>query len=333
MTEATLAGLGEAGILARILPHFPSGPGTLVGPGDDAAVLEAPGRIVLTTDAMVQGHDFLLDASSGEQIGRKAAIQNLADVAAMGATPTWLTLSILAPSTTSVSLVDGIARGLADVAGSVGASVVGGDLGAADQLTVSITALGALAPGQAPVLRSGARPGDLLILGAPLLGMSAAGLDLILQEREAPPGHEALAERVRDWHLAPAPDISLGWRYASALTSLIDVSDGLVRDARRLAEASHVVIDLDADALGADARALEPLAEAWGTSAMSWVLGSGEEHAMLGTLSPATWQERSDLREHMRVIGRVLGPEPTGAPGVLLNSEGLGNVGFDHFEA
>src|SRR6185437_384894 len=130
---ATLGDLGEAGILPRIFPRLPSGPLVQVPPGDDAAVISAAdGRVVATTDVMVQGLDWRDDWSTAYDVGWKVAAQNLADVAAMGAVPTGLLVGLVAPSSLPVSWVEGLADGLAAGCASTGASIVGGDLSGGD---------------------------------------------------------------------------------------------------------------------------------------------------------------------------------------------------------
>ncbi|WP_233571871.1 thiamine-phosphate kinase, partial [Cellulomonas triticagri] len=177
-----VADLTEGELLARIFPLLPAGGATLVGPGDDAAVLDAPdGRYVVSTDVLVQDRHFRLAWSEGEDVGWRAAMQNLADAAAMGARPTALVVSLVMPGGLPVTWVEGLARGLAAACATVGAGVVGGDLSGGDAVVVAVTVHGDLA-GVAPVLRSGARPGDVLAL-AGTVGRSAAGLALLDADR------------------------------------------------------------------------------------------------------------------------------------------------------
>ncbi|WP_309232755.1 AIR synthase related protein, partial [Actinotalea sp. JY-7885] len=173
----TVADLGEDALLAQIFPLLPRAAGTLLGPGDDAAVVAAPdARVVVSTDVLVEGRHFRREWSSGEDVGRRAAVQNLADVAAMGARPTALVVALVVPPDVPVSWVLGLARGLAAACGpEVG--VVGGDLSGGSEVVVAVTVHGDL-EGRAPVLRSGARPGDV-VAHAGVRGRSAAGLALL----------------------------------------------------------------------------------------------------------------------------------------------------------
>ncbi|APX32221.1 thiamine-phosphate kinase [Brachybacterium sp. P6-10-X1] len=326
------APLGEAGLLARMLPHLSASDRLEVGPGDDAAVVRLPSpRMVVTTDTLVEGHDFLPDATTPVWIGRKAAVQNLADVAAMGARPLALVVALSAPADTPASVFEELTIGLAGRAEAEGAEVVGGDLGRAEQLTVTVTALGALEEGRAPVLRSGARVGDVLAIGSARLGRSAAGLALVLSGRirvddgriEGAGPHGDLVA----WHDAPEPDLSLGWTVGRGASAMMDLSDGLVRDGTRIARASGVQLDLDGAALAPDAAQLEPLAVELDADPWSWVLHGGEEHAMLATFAAGA------VPVGFRRIGRVLPAGGEKDHRVLLDGREIRGTGFDHFAA
>ena len=281
--DDTLGGVGEGTVLARIFPRLPSATSQLLGPGDDAAVVAAPdGRFVVTTDMMIHGPDFRLAWSTPFDLGWKAAASNLADVAAMGATPTALVVAIAAPADTPVSTLEGIADGLREgcAAMAPGCGVVGGDLSVSDTLTIAVTAFGDL-DGRAPVTRSGARVGDVVAV-AGVLGQSAAGLRLLFAHGVTEPG--ALRDdAVVIAQLRPNPPVALGVAAAlAAATSMIDLSDGLALDARRVGIASGVALDLSRDAVGSRE-----------------ALDGGEDHSLLATF-PAS------PPEGFRVIGRVV---------------------------
>ena len=308
-----LSDVGEFGLIDRVLlaltetgvepdPEH----GVLVGPGDDAAVIAAPdGRVVVSTDVLVEGRHFRRDWSSGYDVGVRAAAANLADIAAMGAHPTALTIGLAAPIDLPVAWTLELARGLAAEAAAAGAVVVGGDMVRSETLVISVTALGRL-DGRPPVLRSGAMPGDLVVI-AGRLGWAAAGLRLLTDGVSEGP--------LVDAHRRPAPPYGWGPRLASlGATAMLDVSDGLLQDAGHIAAASGVAIDLHLDALRA-------LAGPGITD--EDLLTGGDDHPLLATL-PAGTQVDGPL-----LVGLV--HEGTGVTVDGRLREGSG--GHDHFPA
>jgi thiamine-monophosphate kinase len=290
----TLRGIGESASLARIFPRLPSSDYAIVGPGDDSAVMSAPdSRFVVTTDMMIHGPDFRLAWSTPHDLGWKAAASNLADVAAMGARPTALVVAIAAPADSPVSLLEGIADGLREACSALapGCGVVGGDLSVSATLTIAVTAFGDL-DGRAPVLRSGARPGGVVAVSG-VLGRAAAGLRLLFARgvKDGTPDAAATAAlRAAEpalvaAQLAPRPPIGDGVLAAlGGATAMLDLSDGLALDARRLATASGVAVDLSAAAVG-DRESLD----------------GGEDHSLL-----ATFPAGADLPGGFRAIGTVV---------------------------
>lgn len=320
--------LSEGELLARMFPLLPGGRSTLIGPGDDAAVLAAGGDVVVTTDVLVQDLHFRMAWSTGYDVGWRAAVANLADVLAMGARPTALVVALTLPGDTPVAWVEDLARGLAGACAPHGVGVVGGDLSGGSQLTVAVTALGDL-DGRPPVLRSGARVGDTVAVAGPL-GRSAAGLAL-LAARDAgltwPDGAQALVGA----HLRPDPPLGAGLDAArGGASALMDISDGLLRDAGRLAAASGVRIDLDSVALTPDAEALEVAAQMLDADPLAWVLTGGEDHALLATFGPGA------PPAPFRAIGEALPVDaaaPGGAPSVTVDGAAWAGPtsGWDHF--
>jgi len=291
---SSVADLGEFGLIARITAGRGLPSAALLGPGDDAAVLAAAdGRVVVSTDVLVEGVHFRLDWSTPHQVGRKAVAANLADVAAMGAVPTGLVVGLAVPGRTSVSTVDDLVDGMWEEAEHAGAGIVGGDVVRSAELVVSVTALGDL-QGRAPVTRAGARMGDVLGLCG-RLGWSAAGLAVLRRGFRSPLG-------VVGAHRVPEPPYGAGPQAAAAgATAMIDVSDGLLADAGHLANASSVSIDIDSAALPVPSRLAE-VASALGANARHWVLTGGEDHALLasfpaGVALPAGWTAFGVVRE------------------------------------
>ena len=264
----SIGDLGEFGLIAEMAARMRPGPGTMLGPGDDAAVLAAPdGRVVATTDFLLEGRHFRRDWAGPADIGHRAAVRSLADVAAMGAVATALLVAFAAPPDLPAAWALGVAEGLAAECARAGASVAGGDVARFDAVLLAVTGLGDL-QGRNPVTRSGARPHDVVAVAGPL-GRSAAGLALLQTgfagSRADPPRLTELAELVRA-HLRPAPPYDAGPEAATlGATAMIDVSDGLLADLGHIADASEVAIDVRAAAL--DTAPLEPAARALRASA------------------------------------------------------------------
>ncbi|MFN8158272.1 MAG: thiamine-phosphate kinase [Candidatus Nanopelagicales bacterium] len=314
---ATVGDLGEFGVIGAVTSRFPVTPDVLLGPGDDAAVVAAPdGRVVASTDLLVEGRHFRRDWSSAHDVGRKAAAQNLADLVAMGARPTALLVGLGAPPDLPADWATGLADGLAEECALVGATVVGGDVVRSDAVVVAVTALGDL-EGRDPVTRAGARPGDVLAV-AGRLGWSAAGLAVLGRGFRSP---RVLA----DAHRVPAPPYAAGRAAAEAgATAMLDVSDGLVQDAGHLAQASGVVVALETAALVVDGPVAEAAA-AFNVDPLAWVLTGGEDHALLAAFPPGT-----PLPEGFARVGEVR----EGEAAVLVDGEPYaGAGGHDHFRA
>jgi len=303
-------------------------------------VVAAPsGSVVAAVDFVIEGTHFRRDWSSGYDVGVKAAARSLADIAAMGAVSTALLVALAAPGTLPARWAAELADGLAAEAARAGAGVVGGDTARADLVLLSVTALGDLT--SRPVLRSGARPGDLVAVAGPL-GRSAAGLALLQAGR---PG--ASAELVAA-HLRPVPPYDAGPEAALlGATAMIDVSDGLLADLGHVAAASGVQVDVDSarlapgDALLQAAASLAaapssrtkadnpapPVTPDSGkgsphAAALEWVLTGGEDHALVATFPPGT-----ALPARWRVIGQVRDGDGVTVDGAPRQGPG----GWQHF--
>ncbi|MBO4208748.1 thiamine-phosphate kinase [Micromonospora echinofusca] len=310
----SVSGTGEFGLIDRVTARLTSGPTCLLGPGDDAAVIRSPdGRVVASTDVLVEGRHFRRDWSAGADIGHRAAAANLADIAAMGAVPTALLVALCIPPDVTVDWVEALTDGLAAEAALVGASVVGGDMSASPTLTIAVTALGDLG-GRAPVVRTGARVGDLVAL-AGRTGYAAAGYTVLSRGFRTP---KLLVEAFR------RPEVPyLAGPHAARLgaTSMIDVSDGLIADLGHVATASGVGIDLHRDAFEVP-RQMRDAAQALGVDPYTWILGGGDDHALAATFPRAV-----ALPAEWRPVGRVV----EGA-GVTVDGRPFdGPAGWDHF--
>lgn len=316
--SVSLREVGEFAVITRVTTGRVQPATTLLGPGDDSAVVAAPdGRVVACTDVLVEGVHFRLDWSAPEQIGRKAAAANLADVAAMGAVPTSLLVGLACPATTPARTLEQLADGLWAEASGIGAGVVGGDLTSGPVTVLSVTALGDL-QGRAPVTRAGARPGDVVAVCG-RLGWSAAGLAVLGR------GFRSPAVLVNA-HRVPEPPYAAGPQAADAgATAMIDVSDGLLADLGHVARASGVAVRLRSRAFPVPERLAE-IGSALGLDPMDWVLTGGEDHALVatfppGTALPAGWSE----------IGVVEQPDDAGPAVTVDGRPGESAPGWVHF--
>ena len=449
MRETPLSKLGESRVLRAFMPiinaHNEQVAATArqaggiepleVGPGDDCAVLAepAPGqRTVVTTDTLVEDQDFMnlwpggiaqtseagefnLEParSSGYDVGRKAATQNLADVAAMGARPVSLFISLSLPGSTPYGWIDGFAHGIVDginVCGATGCVIGGGDIGDSTEMSVTVTALGYT---NRAVLRSGARPGDTIAL-AGRTAWSDAGLRLLLNRLSLPAtallraiaaGQEveaaldavgqawaqkqiekqgegsavalpeglielvrtltpedaahmiAVCERaVASQHhpVSPIPAGEVARQHQAS--SMLDLSDGLVKDAGRVAAASGVQMRLDRAAVDAFAEPLLPLArlllaigerneagESPASLARTFVLVGGEDHGLLATFPGEVPEEFVPLgtcvadAPERGLSAELYGAERrhnavTGAA-VVMDGRSLDGMGWEHYGA
>lgn len=313
VVEQTLADIGEFGLITELTKRFPQGEQVLVGPGDDAALLRIRnGHVVVSTDLIVEGRHFRRDWASAADVGHRAAAQNLSDINAMGGRAHSLTVGLAAPADLPVSWALGFAEGFAEECSKLGASVVGGDITRAQEIVVSVTVLGSVA--QAPVLRSGAHPGDVLAL-AGRQGWAAAGLAVLGRGFRSPRAVVAAYQR-------PEPPYDAGPAAAAAgATAMVDVSDGLLAEAGHVAAASGVAIDVASSSLEIP-EPFEAVAAALNADPVSFVLTGGDDHALLATFPSGT-----ALPDGWRVIGTVSAGE-----GVTVDGEAYaGAPGWTHF--
>lgn len=276
---------------------------TLLGPGDDAAVVSTPDRrVVASTDLLIEGRHFRRDWSTGEDVGHKAAARGLADIAAMGAVPTALLVGFGSPGDLDVAWVDGLMAGIREECGAVGAALVGGDVTAADQITIAVTALGDL-QGRSPVTLAGAQPGDVVAV-AGRLGWAAAGFAVLGRGFRSP-------VQVVAAHRRPEPPYDAGPRAADlGATAMTDVSDGLIADLGHIAAASGVRIDVKAELVDVPTK-LREVGAALNVDPLVWVLTGGDDYALAMTFAkdtelPGEWQVVGTVAEGdgVRVDGR-----------------------------
>ncbi|MDR1806745.1 MAG: thiamine-phosphate kinase [Propionibacteriaceae bacterium] len=312
----TLADVGEFPLIQRVLADLPQGSAVSLGPGDDGGVFLVDGRAVTSVDVFVEGVHFKRDWASAYDIGRKAVAASAADLEAMGAYPVAVLVGFAAPPDLPAEWASDCVRGIRAEAGKAGLSLVGGDVSSARDITLAVTVIGETRVGL-PVLRSGARPGDLVALRG-RLGWAAAGLAALRR------GFRSPRVAVQAFQ-CPTPPYGAGAEAAGfGASAMIDVSDGLLADLGHVARASGVLIDLDTRRLEIG-DAVQAVAQATGREPLEFVLTGGEDHALVATFPygqvPQSWT----------VIGRV---EELGGltPTVLVDGDRwAGPTGWTHF--
>ena len=270
--------LNEAQIIGALAEIFGTNHrGVQVGIGDDAAVVATGEHTVITTDMAVEGTHFDCQWSGAFQIGRKITAANLADIYAMGATPTYLVVALTLSGEESMEWISELAQGIKHEASSCGAVVVGGDLARGAIKVISMTALGEV---EKVVTRSGAQVGDLIYLSS-LPGWSGAGLSFIEKSELSDLENYAIEE-----FCSPTLDYSLAVAFANkGAHAMCDISDALVTQAAQLAYASDVQLVFDPEAFKASEEfsQLSELAEVSGRDVWQWIFAGGEDHVFLAT--------------------------------------------------
>jgi len=329
---SALASLGEFGLIERLRHLVPTtGPGVIIGIGDDAAVLRFSAEAIATCDIQVEGVHFTWDLCRPEDLGWRALAVNLSDIAAMAGVPRYALVSLALPPETTLATVDGLYAGLAEAALAYSVVIVGGNVsGTSGPFAVDITVLG---EGDRVLSRAGAHPGDAVwITGS--VGKAAAGLFLLQHPGTNSPAGEALVRAYR----RPIPRVMAGRVLAATglVTAMIDSSDGTASDLLHLAEASKAGARLDLDCLPVPA-GLEAAARAAGRDPAAWTLGGGEDYELLFTAAPAFEARAAHHAEAAGVpltrIGEIL-PEAEGrwvlGPGAIRSP--LRAAGWDHFQ-
>lgn len=297
----------------------------MIGPGDDAAVF-SPGShpIAVTTDALVEGVHFRLDWLDAEELGERAAIVNLSDLAAMGARPLYILAAIAAAPDTPVQLLDGILDGCARASEWAGAALIGGNLASARDLSITVTALGEI-PG-ARLSRTGALPGDDLVVTGALGGAAAA----VARWKSGKTPSEALR---RSW-ARPTARIEAGLALAAAgAHAAIDVSDGLLADLGHLCAASGVGAEIERDRLPrcAEVATLD-------AAGADFAASGGEDYELLAACPPTVSARLDEIAKEAGVVLTRIG-RCTDRAGeiVVLGADRRPHrfdiAGFDHFAA
>ncbi|HET7578756.1 MAG TPA: thiamine-phosphate kinase [Bacillales bacterium] len=318
----------EFSFIHQITPKRSSQPSLIHGIGDDAALFAGEDGFeeIVCMDTMVEGIHFTRQTMSPFDIGYKALAVNVSDIAAMGGMPTYYLVSVAVPQSWGDELKE-VYQGMADLAKAHEMDLIGGDTVSAETAFVlTVTVLGRVEKGR-HLLRSSAKPGDLVFVTGPL-GDSAAGLSLLLKNGRAHPFSNDQQKLIRA-HQRPVPQVKAG-RILSALSTRIalnDVSDGIASEANEIAEASGVTLVLDYEKLPRS-KVLRTFST---EKQREWVLFGGEDFQLIGTV-PETKARKLEKQFPVTFIGTV----EEGEAEVILKENGqikrLERKGFNHFD-
>jgi thiamine-monophosphate kinase len=266
--------------------------------------LHLQGDLVVSSDVLVQDRHFRREWSTAGDVGYRAAMQNLADIDAMGAVPIALQVTLAAPPSTDVEWVLDFADGLREACEPYDVGVVGGDVSGSREISVSVTAMGDTR-GRVPVKRSGARVTNIVAVSGPL-GASMAGYHQLEN------GLSLDSESI-DLFLRPEPRIGAGVEACDArATAMMDISDGLVTDLARMAHASGIGIAIETVRIPIHPSAKRVAGHVVGNP-LEWALTGGEDHHLVATFPqragvPSGWVPIGVVtraHEGLRVDGRV----------------------------
>lgn len=327
--------IGEFGFIDRIAPLGNiRAEGVVKGIGDDCAVISVggPNYLLVTTDLLIERVHFLKQWAPPELIGARALAANLSDIAACGGTPLDAFISIAIPDEIEVEWLDGLYRGMAQMARAYSVNLLGGDTtGSKSDLVINIALTGRVAPDEV-LFRHTANAGDVVVLTGPT-GQSAAGCDILAQSPELP---EQTSRALIRAHLEPVPHIVQGRLLATsgACTAAIDVSDGISSDLGHICRDSTLAAVVYEDRLPVS-RELITAGAAMGKDPLEWVLHGGEDYVLLAAVNP---DRLADLEKTFKTNGLDLFPIGEFVPGdemVLQRSDGkreeLAWGGWDHF--
>jgi thiamine-monophosphate kinase len=322
----TMGSLGEFGFIDRISRHISGGDHVLVGPGDDCAVIQSGGKVLLVTcDASLENIHFDCAQASAEEIGWKAAAGAISDIAAMGGLPQHLVVTLGAPASTPVSDLDEMYNGIRGVASPFNTVVIGGDtIRSPHGLLLDITVLGE-APDGKYLLRKGAHSGDMLVVtGTP--GRSAAGRLARGEGMDSPALEEA--------HYHPLPRVAEGqWlNQREEVHALVDVSDGVVQDAGHIACASNLGVAFTSASVAIDPVLVDFCIQR-GESIQDYVFYGGEDYELAFAVAADRCETLlRDFREAFDIPVHILGEFSDTFTGTLVDGEPPQSTGWDHFK-
>jgi thiamine-monophosphate kinase len=326
--------MGEFELLAKLRERLPcDDPRVMLGSGDDAAVTIPGATTATSVDAIVDGVHFRRGETSPRLIGRKALATALSDLAAMGAEPGEAYVVLGAPPDLDEEEFFALLDGLLELARETETTLAGGDVTRAPALTLAVTVVGHARRPDELVPRSGAQPGDLLVLTGEI-GGAAAGRLLLDDPSLARSVAESTADHLRARQLDPHPRLGSGKALAEAdAHALIDLSDGLAGDSLRIAEASGVALRIDAGALPL-AKGVAEIAVAAKRDPHELAIAGGEDYELLAAISPQRLTEASTrIGSAAETTLTPIGEVDTGT-GVEIRLPAGGLLeprGYDHF--
>ena len=326
--------IGEFGLIDRIRRRFPlAKKPLLIGIGDDSAAVRPKKNmdILLTTDLLIEDIHFDLNYTSFQQLGYKSLAVNISDIAAMGGIPRFLVVSLALPGGLDIKDIDSLYKGIGVLAKKFGILLIGGDISASKRgIFISITLLGEIEHGAA-VTRSGARPGDTIMVTG-TLGDSSAGLEILGKGEEKDNGYKFLIKR----HLLPIPRVDEGRVLSTGrlATSMIDISDGLISDLSHILKESGVGAELYPDKIPISTP-LRSYSSGKKVSPLKFALSGGEDYELLFTSSKKSAQKiiSSPLlkKTGISVIGRIEKKKGIRWSGDYDIGEEIFKKGYDHF--
>jgi thiamine-monophosphate kinase len=320
--------VGERAIVEFARKICKSGPRIKVGIGDDAAAVDIDGKYLIATTDMLIARTHFPKGTTAAQMGLKAVVVNLSDLAAMGAEPLGLIFSVGLPRTLSVNFVKDMMREMDMVARSYGAYVVGGDLDESDEIIIAGAAFGLAKKGRL-LTRSGARPRDLIAVTGEL-GAASVGLKILLDKIHVK-GYERLVRA----QLEPRAKVKEGLALANSggVTSAIDITDSLAANAWQVSRMSKVKIIFDYEKLPISP-AIKKFSRSRGLNVDDFALFGGEDFELLFTVRPSGWKKVQRAFRRLGTAVTLIGRVSKGR-GVFIRRHGeakkLPDRGYEHF--
>jgi thiamine-monophosphate kinase len=332
----SLAQLGEFGLIKRFSESFVKNlPKGVTGIGDDCAVIRLDNKqsLLVTTDLLIEGRHFLFNKITAYELGWKSLAVNLSDIAAMGGTPESAFLSISIPSKISIKWMDDFFKGIKNICSKYKVNLLGGDTTKSpDRLVINFTVLGKCANNNVK-LRSSAKPGQLICV-TDFLGDSGAGLNILLKNKKTGQLEKQMIKR----HHMPKPQMAEGAFLASfpSVAAMMDVSDGVDSDIRRIMEASDTGAEIWIEKLPLS-KELNDVCRKYSWNSESLALTGGEDYCLLLTIGEKDYgMIANKFRKRFKKPLFIIGKTTKTSKGLVYLKNGkkviIEGKGFDHFK-